>query len=142
METTKQTELDEKYNNSKIEEIKAEMEKKRLEEEARIKDGIKWGDKDHPIVNGDYLVGTVTNIEAGKDKETSTLTFITFEGKCTVDGLAKTGTITTIANKILKDAIEKGVLRVGKEVSIQFLGLKQGAKKTNKPYKLYQVMPL
>ena len=138
MEDAELNELSRKYDQKTLSALNARVDKDKAELEAKIKDGIKWGDKEHPLVEGDFVVGTVETLEQGRDSKTEHLTFVTIKGKCTVDKSAKVGFITLIANPVLKTAIKNGIVRVGNEVFIRFDGLEQG-KKWDTPYKLYSV---
>lgn len=136
MEENETQELIEKYDKNLIADMNQTLDKEKEELEKKIKDGIRWGEKTHPLKEGDYVVGIVESVEAGRDAKTEHLTFVTIKGKCSIDGIAQAGYVTFIANPVLRTGIKQGVIRTGNTVFIRFDGLKQG-KRWDEPYKLY-----
>jgi hypothetical protein len=128
-----------KYGKEKMVALQAAVNKEKEEREAKIKNGIKWGDENNPLEPGDYVAGVVDEIALGKDEKTEHLTFINIKGVCSVNGVRKVGYISLIANAVLKTAISQHILRTGNEVFIQFDGMKQGKNEKKEPYKLYSV---
>jgi hypothetical protein len=70
MEESEMNELSRKYDQKTLSALNARVDKDKSEAEAKMKDGIRWGDKEHPLVEGDFLVGKVESLEAGRDSKT------------------------------------------------------------------------
>jgi hypothetical protein len=127
------------YTEEKIKAMKAKTEKARIETDERMKNSIKWGDKENPLTAGDYAVGVVESIETGKSDNTADMVFIGINGKCLMYGLVRVGHVVALANSILKKEIEKGTIAIGKEVFIEYLGTKQPKDPKKQPYRLFDV---
>ena len=132
----------EKQTNLNSESVSEILAREKKEREEQIKNSVKWGDKDHPVVDGDKVWGTVKSIEFGRDDRTAKWQFLTVQGFCTVNGEQlndEAKPITLLCNKVLEAEIKAGTIAVGKAVAIEYLGT-QDSKKYNKPYKKYLVL--
>lgn len=132
----------EKQNNLNQESVSEILEREKQERDEQIKNTVKWGDKDHALIEGDKVWGVVRSIEFGRDDRTANWQFLTIQGFCTVGGKLSSSEekpITLLCNQVLEGEIKAGTIVIGKQVAIQYLGT-QDSKKYGKPYKKYLVL--
>lgn len=125
-----------------LESVSEILAREKEEREEQIKNSVKWGDKDHPIVEGDKVWGVVKSIEYGRDDRTAKWQFLTVQGFCTMNGKQHSSDekpITLLCNKVLESEIKAGNIVVGKQVAIEYMGT-QDSKKFSNPYKKYLVL--